>query len=301
MMQVFITGIDGFVGAVVGEELSSLGYKVYGTVFRRDPMHDQEFYLDITRPETFENLPDQSYDVVIHNAGMVDQNVPKSLMYAVNVGGTRNVLTWAKKNNCKHFIQISSSSVYGLKTMGQNLHENTKGVLTKFGAPYQLSKAKAERLVRNSELSFTILRLPPIIGKNDTVTSRVLIDKLNNQSFFRIGSHNPLVSIIAVKALPYMINQIINCDITNDAYNCVSHQVKWFDLVEEYARLLEKPVPNTRKPLSSILWNLDDKDFLFLAVYSRFGSHLPNDKFLQTFGNLELQSWKKAVFEAVGV
>ena len=299
MKRVLLTGSDGFVGGHLAKDLAALRYEIHSTVFRRPPRSKNEYLIDVTRPETFGCLPVRAFDVIIHNVGIVDQKAPRELMYAVNADGTRNIVDWARNNGCKHFIQISSSGVYGLKTIGQNRSEDTRGILSKIGADYQLSKAKAERVVRESGLPYTILRLPPIIGKGDSVVSSVMIEHLKDGSFFRTGGRNRVVSILTIEHLPRMLELVIEHRPTNTEYNCPSHHVRWMDIVSEYARLLGAPIPETRRPLLSIIWDIGDKYHLFMASNSRFGSHLPNDKFIGEFGYEVSGSWKKAVRDAI--
>ena len=100
MKRVLITGSDGFVGTVLSGGLGRIGYDVSGTVFDRAPKGRNEFSVDITRPETFSALASGKYDVIIHNAGMMDQTVSRKLMFRVNTEGTRNVLGWARTTGC---------------------------------------------------------------------------------------------------------------------------------------------------------------------------------------------------------
>ena len=173
-------------------------------------------------------------------------------MFAVNADGTCNVIHWARSHGCRHFVQISSSSVYGLKTMGQNRCEDTRGLLSQLGTAYQRSKAKAEKLVRTSGLDYTILRLPAIIGKGDSFVSPTLVKHLNGGSFFRAGHRDWLVSILDVRDLANVLDRVIDHPATNTAYNCPAHHVRWKALVGEYARMLGKKVPETRRSFWSI-------------------------------------------------
>ena len=299
MTRILITGSDGFVGTVLSGELSRLGHDVSGTVFDRASEDGNEYPVDITRPETFSVLPSGEFDVIIHNAGMMDQMVPRKQMFQVNAEGTQNVLDWARTNGCRHLIQISSSSVYGLKTMGQNRIEDTGGLLSRLGTPYQRSKSKGERLIRRSGVPFTILRLPPLLGYGDSFVSPTIVHHLIDGSFFRVGRRNLLVSVLAIGNLSGMVEQVIRRGPTNTEYNCVSHHVQWLDLVREYAAALDVEVPETRKPLLSILTNTGDVDHQFMLAFSRFGSHMPSDKFVDEFGDESIQSWQDAVRDAV--
>lgn len=300
MTKVLIIGMDGFLGGILQQGLSELGYEVYGTVFRHTPHNDHEIALDVTRAEQFQNLDHMTFDAVIHNAGVVNQNAPGSLMYDVHVNGTRNVLAWAAKAAVPHVIHISSSGVYGVRSMGQNLSEDCKFRFVLLGVDYQKTKAAAEALYADSGVGHTLLRLPPIIGAGDSTVSPILVEALQQGRFFRCSNRNPLVSILNAHRFPQLLHAVLQKAPTNTAYNCSSHELPWLELVAEYARLLNVLVPDTRKPLASALGRMHDKDYLFLAANSRFGSRLPNTKFNKAFGERDNGPWQEAVAKAVG-
>ena len=54
-----------------------------------------------------------SVDVVIHNAGLFDLTAPRETLMSVNVQGSKTVASAAVDAGVKHFIQVSSTSIYG--------------------------------------------------------------------------------------------------------------------------------------------------------------------------------------------
>ncbi len=298
MKKILITGTDGFIGNILKNLLSAAGYDVYGTVFLREPC-EKEWRVDITKADDFNKLPSIAFDAVIHNAGMVQQNVPRKLMFEVNAEGTKKLVQWAETNQCKHFIQISSIGVYGLKSMGQNRLENTTCRFLSLSVPYQQSKAKAEKYISLSSIPYTILRLPAVIGSGDTVITPSIAPRLLDGTYFSCGAANKKISLITVKSLAKLIMPVIDKKPTNEIYNCVSHHVSWSVLVNEYANNINKPVPKTKKSLLSAFTHLFDKHYLFLLVNSRFGAHFPNEKFINTFNIQATEAWQDAVRESV--
>lgn len=296
--RVFIAGADGFVGSILKDALVDKGYDVCGGVYVREP-GDKEVTLDVSRPQSFEAIPAGDFDAVINNAGVVDQTIPAKIMFAVNAEGTRNTLEWARSRNCKHFIQISSISVVGLKAMGQNRSEARAKRSRFMGVPYQRSKAKGEMYVDRSGLPRTIFRLPSVLGDGDTVITPAIGAALEDGSYFRCGNKDPLLSIVNVRDFPDMVHKALERGPDNEIYNASSHHVRWSRIVAQYAKELGTSVPQTQKPLLSMLTHLHDKLYLYLLTNSRFGAHFPSDKFFSSHDYRPDYTWQQGVAEAV--
>ena len=195
-MRVLITGCDGFIGSAVTRDLRRLGHEVVGTCYERTP-GVREVYLDLTDPESFGNLPETPFDAVVHAAGIVDQRIRRRRMFAVNTRGTARVVRWAEGNGVSHFIYLSSVSVYGFKTMGQNREEaktrRSQGVPV---VPYMASKARAERAIEASSLGYTLLRLPAVLGRGDSYLSPTVVTALQGGTFFTCGKGEKKVSLM---------------------------------------------------------------------------------------------------------
>ncbi|OUR97591.1 hypothetical protein A9Q81_13025 [Gammaproteobacteria bacterium 42_54_T18] len=298
---VFICGIDGFIGSTLKIALEKKGYVVYGSVYVREP-RIREFYLDISEKSSFESLPKITFDAIINNIGIIDQSMSRRLMFAVNAKGVKNVLNWAEQTHCPHFIQISSIGVYGLRAMGQQRDETTPR--TRYlGVAYQTSKAKGEEWVEKSTLPYTILRLPSVVGKGDTIITPAIGYNLKNGTYFTSGNKNPFFSILAVKNLAGVLDKVIKQGLseppTNSIYNVASHHLTWSELVQVYAKQLQVDIPKKKRSLLSMTLNLSDKLYLFLLTNSRFGAHFPNEKFSRTFNYKPSHTWQEAVYDEV--
>jgi nucleoside-diphosphate-sugar epimerase len=296
-MNILITGTDGFVGSHLKEYFTARGHSVYGTVFMRDP-EQNEYTIDLTRPETLKAIPDLTFDVVIHTAAIVDQTLPKKLIMNVNAEGTKHVLNHLQ-GKCRHFIQISSISVYGMKTMGENRCEKTGRCRGPFAIPYMRAKAKAEGYIEESGIPYTILRLPAILGKNDTALSQTIIPRLLDGSFYFCGKKEKKVSIIYVRNLCPIIEAVIQKGPLLDYFNCVCHHMTWRELITEYAGYLKIPVPKKRKSSLVMFTKFHDKMEMLIITFSLFGAHYPNEKL---FSRIEVQlpyTWQEGIKEAV--
>ncbi len=298
-MKILITGADGYIGSNLSEHFKSRGYTVIGTVFIREPGKD-EYFCDISNPESISKLPHGPYDLIIHTAGIVDYSAGFEVMKAVNTRGAENMARWAKNNGCAHFVHISSVSVYGYLTIGQRREEKYAWKIWKhIGNSYMRSKAGAEDAVRKVNEAYTILRLPAVIGANDTFTSPNIFYRLQKGEFFFCGKGNKTVSFISVKNLGYIIESLYKNGPENNVYNCCDFHVSWRELISEFASRMGVEVPAKRKKLIELLFYLKDQGAQMLFTYSFFGSHFSDKKLWARIGDLKLNYWKDTAQEAV--
>jgi GDP-4-dehydro-6-deoxy-D-mannose reductase len=155
----FITGIPGFAGSFLAEELLAHDYKVIGTLREGEsirnlqPIENQLTLItaDILDSEHYRKLVQQfKPDYVFHLAAMA--SVGRSfemerMTFLVNFEGTLNVLDAARSHpGLKKFIYISSADCYGIfspknKTLQENQPLNPI-------SPYGISKAASEQAVQ---------------------------------------------------------------------------------------------------------------------------------------------------------
>jgi nucleoside-diphosphate-sugar epimerase len=298
-MHVLITGCDGFIGSAVARDLKRLGHVVMGTCFQRRPGAD-EVFLDLTDPETFANLPATPFDAVVHAAGIVDQRIRRKRMFAVNTHGTERLVRWAEANGVSHFIYLSSISVYGWKTMGQNREERStrrsRGVPI---VPYMASKARAEGVIEASSLGYTHLRLPAVLGRGDSYLSPTVVTALQRGTYFTCGSKTRKVSLISAANLGEVVHRILVAGPRNRAFHCCDAHLPWRTLVAEYARCLGVDIPDNRRSILSIITHLGDKHHLLLLTFSRFGAHFPDQALHRSVPHRHRHDWREGVAEAV--
>ncbi len=304
--EVLITGTTGFLGGEIKSFLEGKGIIVHGTTNRgeHDPSRRQ-YKIDIRKKEEFATqLPQKTIPVIIHNAGIVDARVPKDFMWGVNVTGTANVLEWARKHGCQHFIQISSVAVYGFHMFNSKLKdEHTKRSLSTIDAMYMRSKAKAERLVEKGGIPFTILRIPPIVGPGDTVISPAIIPQLLEGELYFGTKKDVKFSLFYSKNIGPIIEKILERGPDNQGYNCCDFTVDWRkEYCAEYARQLGQEMPLQTKNILSILPKIkNDMDYVMTYLYSYAGAAFSNEKLKQAIGehNISSYSWKSGVGEAI--
>jgi len=188
-----VTGGSGFVGAAIARALKARGDQVIvldlapecpveGVDYRRVDIRDEGAVLETCR----------GVDTVIHNASIVHtkQN-RKDIVWAVNLGGTENMLEAARQNGVPRFVYISSGSVV---YEGKDIENGDESLpySSVSQAPYADSKIAAEKLVlaENGKGGMATCALRPhvVFGPGDNRFMPTLLAKgRNGQLRVQIG------------------------------------------------------------------------------------------------------------------
>ena len=197
-----VTGAAGFLGSNVCKQLLERGDKVRALVLPNDKSvkfipKDVEICLgdlcDENSLEDFFTVPDGMNSVIIHCASMVtvDPSYSEKLM-AVNVGGTRNVITKCLAHpECLKMVYVSSTGAIPELPHGTKIKEVSKfepNDPTKVVGAYSQSKAKASQMVMDSVhvmgLKACIVHPSGILGPLDYAvgeTTQTLIDIIKGE------------------------------------------------------------------------------------------------------------------------
>jgi len=297
---ILITGTSGFLGGTLKKFFSELGHIVYGTVRSRPPEDEYEFQFDITQDKALDNLRAINFDIIIHSLACLNHKKSRKFISEVNYGGTVKMLEYAKSHNCRHFIQLSTVAIYGIPVGKYKTEKNTKRRLITNLYSYGKTKAYAEVAVEKSGLNYTILRLPPMIGVNDSFTTPAIIKYLKKG--FMVGriEKESLITVMNSKNLNLLILKIIQHGALNDCFNAIADDIPWKVFVAECAKIMHIPYTLKEKSIFSILSKLNDKDYLWLYVYSRWGSHFVGEKLRDVLGGFESQySWEEGMNSAL--
>ena len=175
-MRVLVTGVAGFIGSHLCLSLLSRGFEVWGLddLSRGDRGRVRELEelglrfvrVDIRDRDEVEKVLQEIRPVgIIHLAALI--SVPESfekpgLYMAVNVKGTRNLVSAANEVGVKRFVYASSAAVYG-NPVRLPIDENHP---TKPISPYGESKLLGEKCVLNEfKGSAFSLRLFNVYGR----------------------------------------------------------------------------------------------------------------------------------------
>ena len=203
-MRILITGAGGFVGQAIFEILRKSNLEIFRIKGKKGNGKKKEncFEIDISdkvQVKTLESIG--NLDVVIHCAGLAHQfgQTQYRKFEKVNVEGTENIVRLAVNLNVKHFIQISSVSVYGndFENIDGNIDENQNCNPVE---AYGLSKLEGEKAAREiceeNKIDLTILRLATVIGEGDGGNVLKLIKTIEQKKFLWIGNGKNLKSLV---------------------------------------------------------------------------------------------------------
>ena len=180
-----LTGAAGFLGTNICMQLLEQGHKVRALVLPNDksvkfiPAEVEVVLGDLTDAaslEPFFTVPDGCTSVVIHCASMVtvNPNYSEKLM-AVNVGGTRNIITKVLNHpECEKMVYVSSTGAIPEQPHGTPITEVSKFTPCdpkKVVGAYSQSKATATQMVLDAVnvmgLKACVVHPSGILGPND--------------------------------------------------------------------------------------------------------------------------------------
>ena len=299
-MKILVTGSSGFLGNSIRHHLISEGYDTYGTTRSRPPEDEKEFQFDIVKDSCVQTFKEIEFDVIIHTIGLTDDSTPYRILKQTNVEGTKKILEYAKTFNCKHFIHLSSVSVYGLKTLGQNPSEDSLKIRPhSLFFKYGRTKAQAEIDVLNAGLSYTVLRLPLMIGKGDKMVTPKLIELINNDQVYFLGKGKNLISVMPVENLSVLISNLIENGALNQSLHAPSYHIPLDSFVREHSTLANLPLQIRKGSITSYRPNLPNI-MKILLFYSWKGSYFPDLKIRSLLPEYQdVVSWKTSLRKIV--
>lgn len=174
MLNVLITGANGFVGRALCAHLVAHGVQVYAAVRQQSSVAQisgvhYRFIADINATTDWSEAL-QGMDVIVHLAARVHvmQETavdPLAAFRTVNVEGSRNLAQQAAKTGVKRLVFLSSIKVLGESSGQQPL--NADSIVSPM-EPYACSKWEAEQVLRSvaqaTGMELVVLRPPLIYG-----------------------------------------------------------------------------------------------------------------------------------------
>ena len=173
MTTSLVTGACGFVGRHLVDALVERGDEVVASdVATSGPRDDVRYEkVDLRDPEAVNALV-RGVDVVFHSASVVHtRNTNVDTVFAVNVGGTDNLLDACRQHDCSRFVYVSSASaVYEGRDIENGDETMPYSSITQ--APYADSKIEAEKHVLAADgeggLRTCAIRPHVVFGPGDT-------------------------------------------------------------------------------------------------------------------------------------
>ena len=178
MLNVLVTGAAGLLGGEVCARLLSAGHGVTGLVHRNPDVRANSGAAvsiptlsgDVAQPrfgwdEAQWRAVAAEHDLIVHCAATVRFDLAEEDYRAVNVDGVRHALDLAEAGEMQ-FLHVSTAYVCGARN--GVVSENDPLPETGFANGYEASKAAGERLVRVSDLDWTIARPSIVVGEYES-------------------------------------------------------------------------------------------------------------------------------------
>ncbi len=179
-----ITGVAGFIGSNLLEELLNLNQKVIGLDNLRTGYKsniesiknsiDHKFWKnftfkkgDITDLSTCQNIC-KNVDFILHQAAL--GSVPRSINNPIatndsNINGFLNILIASRDNNVKQLVYAASSSTYGDHKALPKKEENIGNPLSPYAVTKYVNELYADVFYRNYDLCAKGLRYFNVFGR----------------------------------------------------------------------------------------------------------------------------------------
>lgn len=236
---VLLTGATGLVGSRLGPRLVQSGVRCRALVRREAdlPSAIDQVHGDVTDASSLDDALD-GVDAVVHLAA-VFRTTDESAVWAVNLEGTRTLLEAVGRNAPgARFVMASTSNVYSADNPRPSREDDPCGAT----AAYPASKLAAERLVRDSGLTWAILRFPFVYGDGDghlqTMPTMAQQFGMHPAHTFSVAHHRDIATAVTRALAGTMDGLTVN--IADD------HPVS----VLEMAEFAGDPIPGSSEPLA---------------------------------------------------
>jgi len=223
-MNILVTGGMGYLGSKLVPHLLGAGHQV---IVLDRVIHPSTYLLcrdnvnfGFLHQDIRDEIQDISrVDIVIHLAGLrlPDCDIDVDVAEDINVGGTQNILRWAKRNDVKRFIYASTCSVYGVTPDGVEAGENYP---VDFTTTYAMTKHEPEKEVIESGIG-CVVRMATICG----LSPNMRIDTLLNACALSVGKSEKYTIWGSQERRPFLhIQDAVNF---YSDWMCHSNEMTW--------------------------------------------------------------------------
>lgn len=238
MTALLLTGATGLVGSRLLPRLVADGFECRALV-RGDaslPPGAAGVHGDLADPDTLRAAV-EGVDVVVHLAALF-RTQDEDAIWRANRDGTRNLIAAvAEHAPGARFVMSSTGNVYDPDASRPALETDECSPTTAYGA----SKIAAEQLLRDSSLTWVVLRLPFVYGEGDghlaslqTLAARF---GLHPAHAYAVAHHRDVAAAVRLALSGVMDGRIVNVTDGSPV------------TVYEMARLAGHPVEGSAEPL----------------------------------------------------
>lgn len=260
MKNILITGANSYIGMC------------FENYMKQFPDYKVET-LDMINPE-WEKKDFSSFDVIYHVAGIAHRKETQEnaqLYYDVNRDLTVKVAEKAKKEGVKHFVFLSSMSVYGVE----------EGVITKDTPPnpksnYGKSKIQAEEKLNDladDNFLVAIMRPPMVYGEGCKGNYQMLVkfakmlpvfpDYKNKRSMVHVDNLSAFVKdlIDNVKTglfFPQDESYTCTCQMVKEIGRGMGKNIKLLKIMNPAVSILKKITTQGKKAFGDLIYDIKD-------------------------------------------
>jgi nucleoside-diphosphate-sugar epimerase len=216
MATVLLTGATGLIGSRLLPRLAEAGFDCRALV-RRDadlPPGTSPVHGDLGDPSSLRDAV-EGIDAVVHLAALF-RTGDDDAIWRANRDGTRHLIDAVKANAPQaRFVMASTSNVYDADALRPG-REDDNATPT---AAYPASKLAAEALLRDSGLTWAVLRLPFVYGDGDghieSIPTLAARFGLHPAHTYSVAHHRDVAIAVRLALTGAMDGRIVN--ITDDA------------------------------------------------------------------------------------
>jgi dihydroflavonol-4-reductase len=256
-MKVLVTGASGFLGRWLVKRLHQDGFDLRILARRSSNIEDlprertEIVYGDVT---DLRSLVDacMGVDGVFHLAGKIayDKKEYES-MFAINVGGTKNIIEACKKAKVTKILYLSSVVAIGSSREPKVLNEDSPYTIANLKLGYFDSKHEAEKLIlsayRRGDIKPLIVNPSTIYGAGDATKSSRNIQRkvaLGKFPFYTSGG----VNVVYAQDVIDMIMLLWKKEIYGERFILAGENISIQDLFSEIAEAAGVKPPQIHLP-----------------------------------------------------
>ena len=244
-MKIAITGASGFIGKLLVDKLLSEGNEVNVLTRNRNKFIDSKVIIfegDLNDIEVLREFV-LGVDVIYHCAAEIKNEM---LMKTVNEDGTANLIE-VSKNTIKHWIQLSSTGIYGVIRDGFVFENEKPNPLNE----YERTKLNSDLLVLEATTKYgftsTIVRPSNVFGPQMTNQSLFqLVKAVEKKMFFFIGKKGASANYVPVEnVIEVLYLALVNKNAANKIF-IISDWCTMEHFISTMAKSLGVEVPKYR-------------------------------------------------------
>ena len=252
-----VTGAGGSLGKALTRRLLGGGHRVRALTRKENEAEQlrglgaEPVVGDVREPAPVKELV-EGCDAVFHLAAWMGAPFDEKLAYAVNVGGTENVVRAAGEAGARRVVLASSIAVYGPVQRG-NVTEETP--VKSVGDLYGDTKIEAEKVARHgadeANVELAILRPTMIYGPESPPWTEVPFDSISRGLPVVIGDGEDLADPVYVEDVARAFElAAFTPEAADETFNVGAGPTTWNEFLGFYAKMAGKKLRSIPAPLA---------------------------------------------------